>query len=165
MGSRVAFPAMVVVFVVAGVLALRAVTGGGDVVGAEARAAQAHASGASSALPSIARAKMNAFRARHGRGRLRYSRSLTRSATRHARYMLRHGFGHLSVVRASRRFRSVAELILKHRGHGQPATAVGGWAHSPAHRSLMLNGRYRSVGIGQVSGRGATYWVAHVGRR
>ncbi len=167
MGQRMALSGVLVVLVIAGIVAISGLTSGKDVVGADARAAAAHASKARGGhLPAIARRKMNRFRARHGLRRLRYSRSLTRSARRHARYMVRHGFGHLSTIRASRAFRSVAELILRHGGsHGRPRATVRGWAHSPPHRSLMLSSRYGSVGIGKVSRGGSTYWVAHLGRR
>jgi uncharacterized protein YkwD len=167
MGYKLALSGVVVVLVIAGVAAIGSSGGGGEVVGAQARAASAHASTARvGRLPATARRGMNRFRARHGRHRLRYSRSLSRSARRHARYMARNGFGHLSTIRASRAFSSVAEIILRHAGaHGQPHTAIRGWANSAPHRSIMLSARYNAVGIGKVSRGGSTYWVAHLGRR
>ena len=37
-------------------------------------------------------------------------------------------------------------------GHGSPRVAVNAWMQSPAHRSTMLDGRYRQVGIGVAFG-------------
>jgi len=82
----------------------------------------------------------------------------------------REYFGHLSRIRGSRRFGSLGEIILLHRGtHGRPRLAVRNWARSPGHRSLMLGSRYRRIGVGKASGslggRRVTTWVVHVGRR
>lgn len=122
-------------------------------------------------LQELAVKKINALRARHGVRPLRAAKGLRRSATNYARYMLSTGyFGHLSIVRGPRRYRSLGELILLHRGtHGRPRTAVRYWALSPPHRYVMLSPKYGRVGIGKVSGRfrgrKRTVWVAHVGRR
>ena len=37
-------------------------------------------------------------------------------------------------------------------GHGSPRVTVNGWMQSSAHRSTMLDGRYRQVGIGVAFG-------------
>ena len=162
MGYKLALSGVLVVSVIAGIGGL---TGDRDLVNAEAEASSARASTANGRLATVARRAMNRFRARHRRHRLRYSPSLSRSARRQAIYMARHGFGHRSTVHASRAFRSVSEIILKHRGaHGDPGTAISGWGRSPAHRSIMLNGRYGSLGVAVVTRGGVTYWVAHVGR-
>ncbi len=122
-------------------------------------------------LQEIASARINGLRARHGLAPLRLSPSLARSAGAYARYMLRSGyFGHLPTIRASRHFRSLGELILRHPGgHGRPRVTVRAWADSPGHRYVMLSSRYRRIGIGKASGRlgghPVTIWVAHVGRR
>ncbi len=134
-------------------------------------AAPADARPANDRLERLARAKINALRARNGVPPLRTSRTLTRSAASYARYMLRTGyFGHLSTIRASRRYRSLGEIILLHRGlHGRPRIAVKYWAKSPGHRYVMLTPKYRSIGIGKASGffqgHNVTLWVSHVGRR
>ena len=122
-------------------------------------------------LQEQAQARINALRARSGLPALRRSENLTRSASAYARYMLRNDyFGHLPRIRASRRFSSVGEIILLHRGaRGQPRLAVSGWAGSPGHRSVMLSSRYHRIGVGKASGsfrgRRVTTWVVHVGRR
>ena len=85
--------------------------------------------------------------------------------------MLRSGyFGHQSTIRAPRRYRTLGEIILLHRGlHGQPRTAVKHWAQSSGHRDVMLSSRFGSIGVGKASGRfqghNVTLWVSHVGRK
>lgn len=122
-------------------------------------------------LERKARAKINALRASQGLSALRLSRPLARSAAAYARYMLRTGyFGHLSTIRAPRRYRRLGEIILSHRGrHGRPRIAVKYWARSPGHRYVMLSSRFRAIGVGKASGRfrgrEVTLWVSHVGRR
>ena len=122
-------------------------------------------------LESIAFKRINDMRTNHGLRRLRRSRSLTRSASRYAGYMAGRGyFGHLSTIWAARRYRSLGEIILMHRGtHGRPRTAVRRWSGSPAHNSIMLSAKYRQIGVGKAygwyGGRRVTMWVAHVGLR
>ena len=122
-------------------------------------------------LEQAARAKINALRAQNGIRPLRVSRTLTRSASSYAKYMLRSGyFGHQSTIRGPRRYRSLGEIILLHRGlHGQPGTAVKYWSRSSGHRAVMLSSKYSLVGVGKASGyfqgHNVTLWVGHVGRR
>ncbi len=132
--------------------------------------APADARPADDRLEKLAHAKVNALRARNGLRPVRTSRGLTRSAASYARYMLRTGyFGHLSTIRGPGRYRSLAEIILLHRGrHGRPRIAVKYWARSPGHRYVMLSSKYRSIGVGKASGffqgHNVTLWVAHFGR-
>lgn len=122
-------------------------------------------------LESLAFMHINDTRQSNGLHRLRRSRSLTRSASRYAGFMAGRGyFGHLPTIWASRNYRSLGEIILMHRGaHGRPRVAVSRWATSAAHRSIMLSGAYRQIGIGKAhgwyGGRRVTMWVAHIGRR
>lgn len=122
-------------------------------------------------LERIAKAEINGMRAQARLPALKQSRTLTRSASNYAAYMLRRSyFGHLSTIRASRRYRSLGEIILMHRGgHGRPRVAVKYWGRSSAHRAIMLSGKYGLVGVGKSSGwydgHRVTMWVAHVGRR
>ena len=140
-------------------------------IAATALAAPAAARPAEDRLEKLARAKINALRAKNGLRPMRKSVSLTRSAARYARYMLRTGyFGHLSTIRAPRRYRTLGEIILLHRGRrGRPRIAVKYWARSSGHRAVILSSRFRSIGIGKASGyfqgRNVTLWVSHVGRR
>ena len=122
-------------------------------------------------LQKVAQKEINTLRSNNGVRKMRRSRSLSRSASAYAGYMLRSGwFGHLSTIKASGRYRALGEVILKHPGrHGRPRVAVNRWARSAAHRFILLSPRYRQVGVGKASGwfrgRRVTIWVAHVGRR
>lgn len=49
---------------------------------------------------------------------------------------------------------------------GSARNAVRGWLRSPAHRSSMLDPRYRELGFAAVAWRGrGTIWVLELGRR
>jgi uncharacterized protein YkwD len=115
--------------------------------------------------------KVNAYRAAHGVGRVRLSRSLSHSASSYSHYMMRSGyFGHASRIHASRRFRSLGEIIEIHRGlRAGVRTAFRAWVHSPPHRSVMLMSQFKFAGAGFASGRfnghRDTIWTMHFGRR
>jgi uncharacterized protein YkwD len=115
--------------------------------------------------------KVNAYRAAHGVGKVRLSRSLSHSASSYSHYMMRSGyFGHASRIHASRRFRSLGEIIEIHRGlRAGVRTAFRAWVHSPPHRSVMLMSQFKFAGAGFASGRfnghRDTIWTMHFGRR
>jgi uncharacterized protein YkwD len=117
------------------------------------------------------RALVNGERAGHGVAGLRHSPSLTRSAQRFARLLLRRGvLAHGARIAAPRRFGRLGEnLALVGGGAPQPGRAVGLWRGSPGHRAVMLNPQMRSIGVGRASGsfggRPATVWVLRVGGR
>ncbi len=122
-------------------------------------------------LENIAVKRINGMRMHNGLRRMRRSRTLNASASAYASYMMSRGyFGHLATIQASRRYRSLGEIILMHRGtHGRPRVAVRSWADSPGHRQVMLSPKYGLMGVGKASGwfegHRTTIWVAHVGRR
>jgi uncharacterized protein YkwD len=129
---------------------------------------------ASATAMSPARAmlkKVNAYRAAHGVRKVRFSRSLSRSASSYSHYMMRSGyFGHASRIHASRRFRTLGEIIEIHRGlRSGVSTAFSAWIHSPPHRSVILMSQFKFAGAGFVSGRfnghRDTIWTMHFGRR
>jgi uncharacterized protein YkwD len=129
---------------------------------------------ASATAMSPARAmlkKVNAYRAAHGVRKVHFSRSLSRSASSYSHYMMRSGyFGHASRIHASRRFRTLGEIIEIHRGlRAGVRTAFSAWVHSPPHRSVMLMSQFKFAGAGFVSGRfnghRDTIWTMHFGRR
>jgi uncharacterized protein YkwD len=129
---------------------------------------------ASATATSPARAmlkKVNAYRAAHGVGKVRFSRSLSRSASNYSRYMMRHGyFGHASRIHASRRFRTLGEIIEIQRGmRAGVRTAFSAWIHSPPHRSIILMSTFKFAGAGFASGsfngHRDTIWTMHFGRR
>ena len=130
-------------------------------------------------LPSFASArspqlrmldKINAYRASHGVKAVHLSRSLEKSASRYSRHMMSSGyFGHSSRIHASRKFRTLGEIIEIHRGlKAGVRTAFQAWIHSPPHRSVILMSTFRFAGAGFVSGRfnghRDTIWTMHFGR-
>ena len=114
--------------------------------------------------------KINSYRASHGVGKVRLSRSLARSAKRYSAHMMHSGyFGHSSRIHASRKFRTLGEIIEIHRGlRAGVGTAFRAWIHSPPHRSVILMSQFRFAGAGFVSGRfhghRDTIWTMHFGR-
>jgi uncharacterized protein YkwD len=114
--------------------------------------------------------KVNAFRAAHGVPKVHLSRSLVHSASSYSRHMLRSGyFGHASRIHASRRYRTLGEIIELHRGlRARVGVAFRAWVHSPPHRSVMLMSQFKFAGAGYASGRfhghRDTIWTMHFGR-
>jgi uncharacterized protein YkwD len=110
---------------------------------------------------------INRARAGNGAPGLRHDASLSRSARRYARHLLRTGrFGHAGRIRAGRRYRHLGEMIAQHRGRKpRRSRTVRGWLRSPWHRPVLLGEQFRLVGVGRVHGRGRTVWVVHVGAR
>jgi uncharacterized protein YkwD len=114
--------------------------------------------------------KVNAYRAAHGVPKVRFSTSLAHSAASYSRHMMRSGyFGHASRIHASRRFRTLGEIIELQRGP-QPGVGVAfsAWVHSPPHRSVILMRQFKFAGAGFVRGRfhgyRSTIWTMHFGR-
>jgi uncharacterized protein YkwD len=130
------------------------------------------------ALPAQAQAsptqdmvsRINAIRASHGLQSLRVSSSLTSSSKAYSSRMMRTDyFGHQARIQASRRFRSLGEVLEYRRGY---RAAVGStlrdWLNSPAHRAVIMSASFRYIGAGltrgDFRGRRATIWVAQLGR-
>jgi uncharacterized protein YkwD len=78
-------------------------------------------------------------------------------------------FGHDSRIHASRRFRTLGEILEYRRGM-RPAVRATliDWMNSPPHRSVILNGTFRFVGAGfsrgNFHGARSTIWAMHFGR-
>lgn len=115
--------------------------------------------------------KVNQARAAHGMRALRASSSLRRSSTRYSSWMLRRDyFGHLAAIRASHTFSRRGEVLAR-TGRRAPDVAqiVRQWLRSPAHRAVLLNRRYRfigiGIGIGRLGSRRATLVTGHFGAR
>lgn len=115
--------------------------------------------------------KVNQFRNSNGVSGVHTSRSLSRSAKRYARRMLRRGyFGHAGRIHTSPRFSAAGEIIAMHPGRrARVSRTVRMWANSPGHRAIMLDRRFDWVGAGKVSGRyhghRYSFWVVHFGKR
>ena len=124
---------------------------------------------------------INAYRAQHGRPRVRASRSLNRVADRHTREMVKHGFfahssrngtGAAARVRRSSRARAVGEnLAFISFGTSRPAQRVVRlWINSAGHRAVLLDPSFRRIGVARRSGRvngsaGSAYTADFASRR
>jgi uncharacterized protein YkwD len=115
--------------------------------------------------------RVNAVRAHYGLRRLHLSHSLEHSATHYSRHLLHSGsFGHSARIHASRRFRSLGEILELHMGR-RPAVrlTLRDWLGSSTHRSVILSRGFRFGGAGYAAGRWhgrrVTIWTMHFGRR
>ena len=116
---------------------------------------------------------LNEERAQRGLGRLRLNDRLSRAARRHASDMVNREYfshesrsgasfvdrirrsGYLKSVRAW----SVGENLAWGAEEGStPGAIVRSWMRSPGHRSNILQGRYREIGIGVVAGAPSGSW-------
>jgi uncharacterized protein YkwD len=106
---------------------------------------------------------INQARAQHDLGSLRTRGLLERAATAHSRDMVRRDFfshdspaGTTPQQRIDRtgylqgaRTWAVGETIAWGTGgYATPSSIVRGWLNSPGHRAILLDGRYRDLGIG-----------------
>jgi uncharacterized protein YkwD len=114
---------------------------------------------------------VNMVRAQHGLPAVHYSRTLAHSAHSYSATLMRTGyFGHDSRIHASRRFRTLGEILEWRRGL-RPAVwaTLRDWMNSPPHRAVILDGEFRYAGAGYVRGRfhgrRATIWAMHFGRK
>ena len=141
-------------------------------------------SGARPTHATLARARhatlclINRARAQDGLPRLRHARLLDRAAAAHSRDMVRRNFfshdspgGSTPAHRIRRtgylrgaRSWAVGETIAWGTGHlATPTSIVRGWLQSPEHRAILLDGRFRELGIGiaigapNEGGHGATF--------
>jgi uncharacterized protein YkwD len=118
---------------------------------------------------SILVGKINKIRASHGLKGLRVSKSLNRSSKRYLRTMFaRRYFGHAGTIRMSRKFHKRGEVLAQNRGRSpQPGSAVRMWMDSAMHRTVLLDGGFRYIGVGRgygsFGGGAVTGWVAQFG--
>lgn len=129
---------------------------------------------------------INAARAEHGLQPVHARTSLCRAARAHSREMVRCGyFSHLSASGESQVARmhrygygrsgcsswSTGEVIAYGGGLlGRPQAIVDGWLQSQVHRALLLDPRWRDIGVGRAYGvfRGASgvaVYTVDLGRR
>ena len=110
---------------------------------------------------------LNAARAHRGAPPLRADRRLARAAAAHSRDMVANRyFAHSSRTgeRPSQRIARTGWMRGRRRWHvgenlawgtlrrARPAAVVAAWLRSPPHRRIMLDRRYRVVGVGVVRG-------------
>jgi uncharacterized protein YkwD len=113
---------------------------------------------------------VNWVRAQNGLPAVHYSRSLARSAKGYSRRLMRSGyFGHDSRIHASRRFRTLGEILEYRRGLRPAVRAtLRDWLNSPPHRAVIMSGAFKYAGAGfsrgRFHGRRSTIWAMHFGR-
>jgi uncharacterized protein YkwD len=126
--------------------------------------------GAEAAVGSHAAAvleQLNAARRVHGARPLRFDARLARAATRHSRDMVLHRyFAHDSRsgtrfstriartgwMRGRRHWRVGENLAWGSGRAADPRAIVSAWLQSPPHRRILLQPRFRVVGIGIAAG-------------
>ena len=146
-------------------------------VAAECRSAHVAAAAQSEASAEAAVAcEINQARRSHGLATLERHDELARAGGRHAADMVRRSyFSHVSpggqtfaerlraAGYADGRWAAGEVLAWGTRGRSTPGAIVAAWMRSPGHRQVLLNPRYRDVGIGFARGNpaggavGATY--------
>lgn len=131
----------------------------GDVASADQRP-QAAVAAAARFGPAVV-AELNRIRARSGLPAVRHDRRMSRTASVHSRHMVRtgalvHGAWTGRVARAAGSSGAVGEVLGWLRRGSPPREARGivrGWLNSPPHRHVLLDPRFRRVGIGRAAGR------------
>jgi uncharacterized protein YkwD len=148
-------------------------------------------SGARPTHATLARARhaticlINRARSQHGLGSLRNAALLDRAAAAHSRDMVRRDFfshnspggstpsqriDHTGYLNGARSW-AIGETIAWGTGRlASPASIVRGWLHSPEHRAILLDGRFRDLGIGVAigapsGGRGGATFTGDFGAR
>ena len=68
---------------------------------------------------------------------------------------------------AGYRYRAAGENIAAGRSLATPAAVVQAWLDSPGHCRVLMNRKYRDLGVGRVEGAGkwTVYWTQNFGRR
>lgn len=111
-------------------------------------------------LEGSLRERINAARRAGGLRILRVSSGLRRAAEAHARWLVRSGSfthssaGGVSPARRIRRYyrgRLVGETLLWGSPSVDAAQALARWLASPAHRGVLLDRRFREIGVSAVS--------------
>jgi uncharacterized protein YkwD len=97
---------------------------------------------------------INQARRAHGLHQLKPSVRLRRSSRDYTEWMLdSEYFGHRASIRMSHSFRLRGEVLARTpEERPSPEAIVRDWLDSPLHRAVLLNPRYRFVGVGIDSG-------------
>lgn len=118
--------------------------------------------------------RVNAVRAHRGLAPLALDRRLSASAARHsqrmqARGVLAHRLPGEAPLASRLRWAVggalVGEVVAWRARGARSAQLVRSWMDSPPHRAVLLSGRFRSAGVGIVSGRGGVYATVDVAAR
>ena len=64
-------------------------------------------------------------------------------------------------------YRAAGENIAAGRSLADPAAVVRAWLKSPGHCRVIMNGKYKELGVGRVEGPGkwGVYWTQNFGAR
>jgi uncharacterized protein YkwD len=113
---------------------------------------------------------MNAVRAQNGAPPLQVGRALTRAARSHSADMARRGyFDHGAFVQRLRRFGVRAPYVGENLAYGTtPLTAmaiVQMWVASAPHRQVLLDRKFRRIGVGIAGGSTKLITADFAGRR
>jgi uncharacterized protein YkwD len=113
---------------------------------------------------------INEVRREHGLTTLRPAPVLTRSSARYARVLLlRDRFAHSAGFLNGGVFRQRTEILALHKTRGGPNVnhVLRSWLWSRRHRAVLLDPRWRYLGVGVAHGwfgtRPAYMWVGRVG--
>jgi uncharacterized protein YkwD len=109
----------------------------------------------------------------HGVRAVRHRSRLARAADRHSLELIRTGrFSHIALdgttatQRLARFTRGpVGEVIAWSRGRHRLRRIINGWLTSPAHARVLLDRRFRRVGVGARYRRGSVLVTADFARR
>lgn len=108
---------------------------------------------------------------------LRWSDTLARTAAAHSADMAnRNYFSHYApggvspfdrMRAAGYRYRAAGENIAAGRSLDTPEAVVRAWLKSPGHCKVIMNPKYRDLGVGRVEGAGkwGVYFTQNFGRR
>jgi uncharacterized protein YkwD len=111
---------------------------------------------------------INAVRAHYGLPGVRISGAMSVGADKHSLFMARHRVAThgawASRVSRYAHSRTVGEVIAWMSGRGQAGRVVRMWLNSPPHRAVLLNGRYRRIGIARRSSHRLTFFTADFAR-
>ena len=112
--------------------------------------------------------EINAVRGQHGLGGVQQRGMLSGAAARHSTRLRRSGrLYHSSTQRLARRAGGpVGEVIAWNSSRRASARSiVRQWMNSPPHRSVLLDGRFTTVGIGASKGRRGLFVTGDFARR
>ncbi len=114
--------------------------------------------------------KINKARLANGVRPMRYSRLLSGSSSKYARYLAgTQRFAHSSRIRASGHFSRLGEILALMGGwEVQRELTLAYWLNSPSHRSVLLSPAFRYVGAARTRGYWQGYpvlfWAVQFGR-
>ncbi len=107
---------------------------------------------------------------------VRWNATLARTANAHSADMAtKNYFSHYDkagrspfkrIRAAGYNYRAAGENIAAGRSLSSPQAVVRAWLKSPGHCKVIMNGKYKELGIGRVEGPGkwTVYWTQNFGR-